>query len=118
MNSNTAHTADTIEAAADLLTSKGWTQGTYHDETNGTHCLVGALLNIGALGTYQQAMCASSREAMAEIVAYAQREQLIPLNAHVNHEYLLISFNDCHDRTEGDVVNLLRKTVIDIRSRA
>lgn len=120
MNDAATHVADTIDGAADLLTSKGWTQGAYHNRETGEHCLVGALLATASMPlALYRVTCPGAREAMAEVAEYIRREQLFsspPIT--ITDEFVLVNFNDADGRTKDDVVNLLRKTAIDVRSRA
>jgi hypothetical protein len=94
--------ADRLRAAADLLATNGWIQGTPEDD-QGRHCMAGALYAVtDAEGVYLAA-------------SQAVREHLNDLDAT---SWGLVSWNDRAGRTAEQVIAVLRETAAEEDARA
>jgi hypothetical protein len=91
----TKTTADVLDDAADLLERQGWCQ-VYMEDSDGRHCVVGALSAAAAV--------AHSR------VAHAGAE-----NAIWARVGMPTAWNDAPERTEQEVLDLLRSVAKDQR---
>lgn len=91
-----------LEKAADIITTKGWTQNNYTDK-DGRVCLVEAINQAACT------MCstAQTRIGAADSAAYALRKHLYlsPFNTPN-----LVAWNDDPQRTAEDVILALKQT--------
>lgn len=94
--------ADDLEAAAELLETKGWTRGLYWDET-GAHCAVGALLEVTGGVPFIRPVGFRVNAAI-EVMGFS-------------NEALFMYWNDIQESAEP-VIELMKQTAKDLRNRA
>lgn len=122
MSDYPTETADILEAAADILETRGWCQRRFHD-ADGAYCAVGSLLE--AAGYY------SLNKEVADGASYQELLEKSPVRRGLARQAAaavsvpgklcrgastLQFWNDTPGRTRGEVIDLFKNTAKDIRN--
>lgn len=111
--------ADILEAAADLLETKGWTKGAYHrdmynesDDDDGQHaasyCAAGAIRRVTGCYDFTRARRESFVNRATDIEKMLAREV---------GELTLPGWNDKPERKRDEVIDLMKEVAKDLRNR-